>query len=335
MSGPLLQVRDLYKCYRGPRGTRVDAVAGVSFDIAAGETLGLVGESGCGKSSVGRSLMMLPPPDTGSVRLEDVELTGLRSDALRRMRPRFQMVFQDPVSSLNPRRSIGEAVAAPLALHGQQLDRRAREARVDAMLESCGLEPAAVRQRLPHELSGGQCQRVSIARALVLEPRLLVCDEPVSSLDVSVQAQILNLLQDCRERFGLTMLFIAHDMAVVRHVSDRVAVMYLGRLCEILPSAGLVTQAMHPYTRLLLASVPRRGGHPARADAGAHVGADVSFPLPATSASADAGDVASPLSSVAGCRFRDRCPLASGRCVTEVPALREVAPGHQVACHHV
>ncbi len=317
MSESSLAVRGLRKRYRGPGGVWVDAVAGIDFEIAPGETLGLVGESGCGKTTVGRSLMMLPPPDAGSVALQGVEVTTLTSTALRAMRPRMQMVFQDPISSLNPRRSIAEAVAAPLQ-SGFRHDRHQRDARIDVMLEAVGLDPSAVRDRLPHELSGGQCQRVSIARALILEPQLLICDEPVSSLDVSVQAQILNLLQDCKARFALTMLFIAHDLAVVRHISDRVAVMYLGRICEILPAAQLATQAAHPYTALLLASVPEIDVQRRRHNV---VGA------PATTAT--------PLAPPSGCRFQGRCPNVSARCVIEEPALREIAPGHRVACHHV
>ena len=318
MAEPLLSVRGLRKRYRGPRGTQVDAVAGIDFDIAPGETLGLVGESGCGKTTVGRSLLMLPPPDAGSVVLQGVEVTTLSPSGLRAIRPRMQMVFQDPISSLNPRRSIGDAVAAPLRQWFPGLSRKQRDTRVAEMLEAVGLEFSAVGDRLPHELSGGQCQRVSIARALILEPRLLLCDEPVSSLDVSVQAQILNLLLECRARFALTMLFIAHDLAVVRHVSDRIAVMYLGRICEILPASTLVTAAAHPYTRLLLASAPDPRPHRlhAPADPAAHT-------------------ATSPLAAPGGCRFRMRCPMASERCAVEEPRLREIAPDHLAACHHV
>lgn len=313
MAEPLLSIRGLRKGYRSPSGVRVDALAGVDIDIAAGETLGLVGESGCGKTTLGRAAMLLPPPDAGGVALEGIELTALPARQLRAIRPRMQMVFQDPVSSLNPKRSIADAVATPLLLHARLPERELR-ARVDAMLEAVGLDPVAMRDRLPHELSGGQCQRASIARALVLQPRLLLCDEPVSSLDVSIQAQIVNLLLDSKQRFDLTMLFIAHDIAVVRHVSDRVAVMYLGRVCEILPSDDLASRSAHPYTRLLLDSIP------------GHAGGNTPTEHRST---------ATPLAPPSGCRFRLRCPLASARCASEEPALREHAPGHQVACHHV
>lgn len=318
MSKPLLSVRGLHKRYRGPHGTHVDAIAGIEFDIAPGETLGLVGESGCGKTTVGRSLLMLPPPDAGSIVLQGTELTALPPSELRAIRPHMQMVFQDPVSSLNPRRNIGDAMAAPLLQRFPRIGRKERDTRVAGMLEAVGLDPATVSDRLPHELSGGQCQRVSIARALILEPRLLLCDEPVSSLDVSVQAQILNLLLECRARFGLTILFIAHDLAVVRHVSDRIAVMYLGRICEILPASTLATQAAHPYTLLLLASVP--DPHPHRR----HHLAD---PSPQTATT--------PMAPATGCRFRMRCPRASERCAVEEPRLRKIAPDHDVACHNV
>lgn len=315
MADPVLSVRELHKSYRASNGRRVVAVAGVSLDLAAGEILGLVGESGCGKTTLGRAIMQLPPPDSGQVRLEGVELTGLSPHALRQLRPRLQMVFQDPVSSLNPKHSIAASVAAPLQLH-RKLGRAQREAEVDAMLDAVGLDPASMRQRLPHELSGGQCQRASIARALVLRPRVLLCDEPVSSLDVSIQAQILNLLRASQRRFELSMLFIAHNIAVVRHVSDRVAVMYRGRICEILPSARLVTDARHPYTRLLLASVPGQAG----------AGDD---PPPAIHSRAPVPPPDFP-HRPAGERWQGP--------TDDDPAnytLREVAPGHWLAAHAI
>lgn len=314
MSEVLLEVRDLVQTFRAAGGRRVQAVAGVDFDLDEGETLGLVGESGCGKTSLGRAILQLPPPSGGSVKLEGVELTGLSAGRMRQQRRRLQMVFQDPVSSLNPRRTIGSSVVAPLQVLGVATSERRR--RVGAMLEAVGLDAEGVMGRYPHELSGGQCQRVSIARALVLRPRLIVCDEPVSSLDVSVQAQILNLLEDTKAQFGLTLLFIAHDLAVVRRVSDRIAVMYLGRLCEIAPSDQLVDSPLHPYTASLLAAVPRLHGA-RRHDTGMA-----------------GGEIPSPLNPPSGCRFRTRCPLASQRCAREEPRMRELQPGHWVACHH-
>lgn len=317
MSAPLLSVRRLSREFRARGGARVQAVSDVSFDIDTGETLGLVGESGCGKTTIGRAILQLPPPSEGEVLLDGVALTGLPASALRAQRARVQMVFQDPVSSLNPRRTIAASVATPLDIAGHG-DRRERDARVREMLDAVGLDPDAVWNRYPHELSGGQCQRVSIARALILHPRLLVCDEPVSSLDVSVQAQILNLLEDAKARFGLTVLFIAHDLAVVRSISDRIAVMYLGRLCEIAPSATLTAAPKHPYTHVLLAAMPdmHAMAKPARATATVR------------------GETPSPLAPPSGCRFRTRCPRATSLCAEEVPMLREIAPGHQVACHH-
>jgi len=229
----LLRVEDLVVEFHA-EGGRVKAVSGISLDVAEGETLGLVGESGCGKSTTGRAVMQLPRPTSGSVRFAGVELTELTGDALRRMRPRMQMVFQDPISSLNPRRKVGDIVAEGLDIWGVG-DQGTRRARVDDMLGAVGLDPDTTRDRRPHEFSGGQCQRISIARAVITDPQLIICDEPVSALDVSVQAQILNVLEDMKQRYDLTMLFIAHDLAVVKNVSDRVAVMYLGKLCEVGP----------------------------------------------------------------------------------------------------
>lgn len=312
----VLSVRDLVKTFAAPGGTRLQAVAGVSFDIAAGETLGLVGESGCGKTTVGRSLIHLPPPTSGEIVLEGRSLSGLTSEKLRPIRPRMQMVFQDPVSSLNPKRTIADIVAVPLLVAGGY-DRTKRDHLVREMLDAVGLDPDVVWNRRPHELSGGQCQRVSIARALVLRPRLLICDEPVSSLDVSVQAQILNLLEDAKQRFGLTMLFVAHDLAVVKNISDRVVVMYLGRICEIAPSEQLYGHAAHPYTQALLAAVPEARPQQKRKSSPAII-----------------GEVPSPLDPPSGCRFRTRCPKATERCASHEPLLRRIGDDHVVACHY-
>jgi peptide/nickel transport system ATP-binding protein len=315
LSEPLLRVRDLTVEFRIGDGRTVQAVSGIGFDVQPGETLGLVGESGCGKSSAARALMQLPPPTGGEVWFEGIDLTQLRGERLRSVRPRLQMIFQDPIASLNPRRRIAEIVAAPLKvttrLSAAEIGRRVAE-----VLEAVGLDPDLALQRRPHEFSGGQCQRISIARAVILEPALLICDEPVSALDVSVQAQILNLLEDMKRRYGLTMLFISHDLAVVKNVSDRVAVMYLGRLCEVAPSEALYRAPAHPYTAALLSAIPEP---------------DPTRPL--RKVNLTASDLPSPVDPPSGCRFRTRCPRAEARCAAEQPPLVELAPGHHVACH--
>jgi peptide/nickel transport system ATP-binding protein len=296
-------------------GRHISAVSDLSVDVAPGETLGLVGESGCGKSTTARAVMQLPPPTRGSVVFDGTELTAVDGERLRLLRPKFQIVFQDPISSLNPRRRIGDIVGAPLKIWGWGSE-EVRRARVDEVLEAVGLDPAASRDKRPHEFSGGQCQRICIARTLVLEPQLVICDEPVSALDVSVQAQILNLLEDLKGRYGLTLVFITHDLAVVKNVSDRVAVMYLGKICEVAAPDQLYGQPAHPYTAALLESIP------------------VPDPTaPARVASLSAGELPSPLSPPSGCRFRTRCPRAQDRCAVEEPQIRPVADGLYVACH--
>ena len=314
---PLLRVEDLVVKFPAGIGRWVHAVSGVGFDLAAGETLGLVGESGCGKSTLARAVMQLPPPTGGRVVMDGEELTALRGEKLRRLRSRFQMVFQDPAGSLNPARSVGESVEAPLRAMGNVSNPAARKSRALEMMAAVGLDPDQYYGRRPFQLSGGQCQRVSIARALMTEPRLLVCDEPVSSLDVSVQAQILNLLREVRSRYDLAMLFISHDLAVVKNISDRVAVMYLGRMCEVAPCAEMYSVPAHPYTAALLAAVPRPDPCAAAGETGM---------LP--------GELPSAIYPPSGCRFRTRCPLAAARCAEDMPELREIAPGHLVACHY-
>ncbi|PJK27525.1 ABC transporter ATP-binding protein [Minwuia thermotolerans] len=310
MTETMLEVEDLVVEF-GP----VQAVSGVSFTLRAGETLGLVGESGCGKSSTARAVMQLPRPTSGSVRLQGMELTRARGEALRAVRPKLQMIFQDPVSSLNPRRTVLEIVAAPLEVVGWG-DRGSRRERVVQALEAVGLDSEISLDRRPHEFSGGQCQRISIARALVLDPEVLICDEPVSALDVSVQAQILNLLHDMKDRYNLTMLFISHDLAVVKNICDRVAVMYLGKVVEEADSEALYRHPRHHYTRALLAAVPEP-------DPGVR-------PDPVNLMS---GELPSPMNPPSGCRFRTRCPRAERKCADVEPPLAEIAPRHRVACH--
>ena len=307
----LLRVEHLVVEFPTSRGT-LHAVSDVSFDLAAGETLSLVGESGCGKSSAARAIMQVPTPTSGRVRFEGVDLTTLDRRDLRRTRPRLQMIYQDPISSLNPRRKVRDIVSEGLSIWGK---RKGSSSKVDEVMRSVGIDPEFASDRRPHEFSGGQCQRICIARSLILEPAVLICDEPVSALDVSVQAQILNLLEDMKERYGLTLLFIAHDLAVVRNVSDRVAVMYLGKLCEIGDSRSVYSSPRHHYTKGLMASVPEPDPDAPIAD------------------EAVAGDLPSPLSPPSGCRFRTRCPFAEEVCATTEPPMRQVGDDHFVACH--
>jgi peptide/nickel transport system ATP-binding protein len=312
----LLRVEDLVVTFPvGRTGLVVNAVSGISLDVLRGETLGLVGESGCGKSTTGRAIMQLPRPSAGSVSFEGRELTTLPTKVMREARTRMQMIFQDPISSLNPRRKVRDIVMEPLTIW-KRGDASSRSAVVDQTLEEVGIDPARAAESQAHQFSGGQCQRISIARSLVLDPSLIICDEPVSALDVSVQAQVLNLLEELKARHGLTLIFIAHDLAVVKNISDRVAVMYLGKLCEVAPSAELYRAPMHPYTNALLASIP------------------VPDPLTAPSAVQVVGEPPSPVLPPPGCRFHPRCPAATDVCTTDEPQLRELAPGHFVACHH-
>jgi oligopeptide transport system ATP-binding protein len=318
---PLLEVRHLVKHFPvgggflGRGAGLVRAVDDVSFAIRRGETLGLVGESGCGKTTTGRAILQLERPTSGQVLFEGRDLTTLDEVELRDMRRRMQVIFQDPYSSLNPRMTVGQMLAEPLAVHGIVREPAARAARVHDLLGRVGLLPQHA-FRYPHELSGGQRQRVGIARALAMEPTLIVCDEPVSALDVSIQAQIINLLEDLQRELGLTYLFIAHDLAVVRHISDRIVVMYLGKIVEIADRRALYEDPQHPYTKALLAAVP--------------------IPDPELEARRErvvlGGEVPSPLRPPPGCVFHPRCPIAIDRCREAVPELREVKPGHQAAC---
>lgn len=314
--GAVLTVEDLTVEFPVGGGRKVHAVSGISIDLMPGETLGIVGESGCGKSTTGRAILQLPRPTSGSVVLDGVDLTKLNDADMREQRTDIQMIFQDPISSLNPRRRIKDVVAEPLRVWGPK-DKDEQYKIVRDTLEAVGLDADLVGERRPHEFSGGQCQRISIARALVLNPKVIICDEPVSALDVSVQAQILNLLEDLKKKYGITLIFIAHDLAVVKNVSDRVAVMYLGKMCEVATSEALYAKPAHPYTKLLLGSVP------------------VADPTQAPDTNAElAGDLPSPTAPPSGCRFRTRCPIATDRCAQEEPQLQEVAVGHYVACHY-
>jgi oligopeptide/dipeptide ABC transporter ATP-binding protein len=317
MSEVLLEVDNLVKHFAvgvGHAGL-VRAVDGVSFSIHRGETLGLVGESGCGKTTTGRCILQLERPTSGRIVFEGVDLASLDHDAMRAVRRRVQVIFQDPYSSLNPRMTVGQILAEPLVVHGIVREKAARAARVQELLTQVGLLPQHAR-RYPHQLSGGQRQRVGIARALAMEPSLIVCDEPVSALDVSIQAQIINLLEDLQSRLGLTYLFIAHDLSVVRHISDRVAVMYLGKVVEITDRTRLYEEPLHPYTRALLSAVP--------------------IPDPGLEARRERtvlrGEVPSLLNPPSGCVFHPRCPIAVDRCSAAVPPLREIRPGHRAAC---
>lgn len=310
--GPVLAVDHLIQRFSVPGG-QLEAVCDVSFTIGRGATLGLVGESGSGKSSVGRALIQLPPPTLGSVRFDGRELTKLSQSELRAARSGIQMIFQDPISALNPRRRIREVVAEGPAILGWPKGKTRQ--RVTEMLTLVGLDPDTFGDRRPHELSGGQCQRVAIARALIVEPRVLICDEPVASLDVSVQGQILNLLEDMRARYGLSMLFISHDLSVVHVVSDQIGVMYLGKLVEHGDADVITAKPAHPYTRGLLDSVPVPDPH---------------AKLPETELR---GEIPSPMSPPSGCRFRTRCGLARDRCAAEAPVLRPIDTGQLVACH--
>jgi oligopeptide transport system ATP-binding protein len=319
----LVEVRDLQKYFPIHAGllsrhvADVKAVDGVSFDIAAGETLGLVGESGSGKTTIGRMLLHLLPATAGSIRYDGAEITTMRADDIRRLRRQIQIIFQDPYASLNPRMTIGEIIGEPLRIHGIATGKAAQE-RVQELLRLVGLRPYSA-NRYPHEFSGGQRQRIGIARALAVDPKFIVCDEPVSALDVSIQAQVINLLEDLQQQLGLTYLFIAHDLSVVRHISTRVAVMYVGKIVELSSRDDLYERPLHPYTQALLSAIP--------------------IPDPSAERRRKrivlTGDIPSPVDPPSGCRFHTRCPLAFERCRVEDPAFTDYGGGHFAACHWV
>ena len=322
---PLLEVKGLHMHFPISEGVllrrqigEVKAIDGIDFSVQRGETLGLVGESGCGKTTTGRCILQLERPTAGSILYDGVDINTLSRPEMLALRRRIQVIFQDPYSSLNPRMKVGDIIGEPIKVHGLVPDAAKRVARVRELLSVCGLDPNFA-DRYPHEMSGGQRQRVGIARALALEPEFIVCDEAVSALDVSIQAQVINLLEDLRERFGLTYLFIAHDLSVVRHLCQRVAVMYLGRVVELADCDELFDNPMHPYTRALLAAVP--------------------VPDPAVEAGRAfqpvRGEVPSPINPPSGCVFHPRCTMAVGSCRQARPELRELRPGHWVACSQV
>ena len=324
MAEPLLKIRNLKMHFPIYRGTfvrkevnRVKAVDGLSFDILQGETLGLVGESGCGKSTTGRAIIQLYRPTEGEVIFDGQDLTGLDDKALHPLRRDLQMIFQDPYGSLNPRMTVGDIIAEPLRVHHLESG-VGRQKRVQELMDIVGLDPRFIR-RYPHEFSGGQRQRIGIARALACKPRFIVCDEPISALDVSIQAQIMNLMEDLQKEFDLTYLFIAHDLAAVRHISDRIAVMYLGNLAELADEASIYENPLHPYTEALISAVP--------------------IPDPEVERAREQivleGDVPSPMNPPSGCVFHTRCPYAFERCKKETPQFQEAEKGHFVACHLV
>jgi oligopeptide transport system ATP-binding protein len=316
----LLQVEDLYvhfPIYHGfirRQVGAVHAVDGIDFDIKRGETLGLVGESGSGKSTTGRAILQLRRPTSGSVHFDGTDLVALKGEQLRHMRRKMQMIFQDPYASLNPRMTVGEIVGEPLVVHNMAKSNEV-EARVKYLLEVVKLEPS-FSSRYPHEFSGGQRQRIGVARALALQPSFIVCDEPISALDVSIQAQVVNLLEELQGQFNLTYLFIAHDLSMVRHISDRVAVMYLGAIMELASRDEIYLRPLHPYTQALLSAIP--------------------IPDPIADAKRKRvilqGDIPSPVNPPSGCRFRTRCPIAQEVCAESRPEFREIKPGHFVAC---
>lgn len=311
----ILAVNDIVVEFKVGGGRVVKAVSKISFDVLRGETLAIVGESGCGKTTLGKAVLQLPPPNSGEVIFEGTDLTKLSREKLRSARTAMQMVFQDPISSLDPRMTVRDLIEEPLWIWDRGTNDE-RTTQINKLLNDVGLEPELVLDRRAYEFSGGQCQRISIARSLALEPRMLICDEPVSALDVSIQAQILNLLQDMKDRYGLTMIFISHNLAVVKAVSNRIMVMYLGKICEVGTPDAIYSRPAHHYTSALIDSVP------------------IPDPTREVPRAILQGEPPSPVDPPSGCRFRTRCPAATEICATDEPQLREIATGQFVACHH-
>ena len=313
----ILEVNDLTVEFNLGRGKVVKAVSGISLDLIRGETLAIVGESGCGKSTLGKAILQLPKPTSGSVNFLSKELTTMNKHDLREMRPAMQMIFQDPISSLDPRLPVSEVLAEPLRVWKRGNEVEINE-KIDELLRAANLDPAVVRDRRSYEFSGGQCQRISIARALALDPTMIICDEPVSALDVSIQAQVINLLVDLQKEMGLSLVFIAHDLSVVRHISTRIMVLYLGNVAEVSVANDLYDNPRHPYTQALISAVP--------------------IPDPVKERAKKVilleGDMPSPINPPSGCVFRTRCPLAEDLCAIEKPTLKSNEGGHWVSCHH-
>ncbi|MCI3921021.1 dipeptide ABC transporter ATP-binding protein [Paenibacillus sp. TRM 82003] len=317
MSTPLLEVNNLTKYFNVGGGNTLKAVNDVSFQLMKGETLGLVGESGCGKSTAGRTILRLYEPTKGEVKYDGTNIYKLSGSKMKELRRNMQMIFQDPYASLNPRMTVTDIIGEALDVHRLVNGRASRKKRVEELLDLVGLNPDHA-TRYPHEFSGGQRQRIGIARALAVDPKFIVCDEPISALDVSIQAQVVNLLMKLQKQFGLTYLFIAHDLAMVKHISDRVAVMYLGKMVELTTSDELYANPMHPYTKALLSAIP--------------------IPDPEIEATRERivlkGDIPSPINPPSGCHFRTRCPAATEKCAKETPEFVEMKKGHWVACHY-
>lgn len=317
MSSPLVQVNDLRKFFNLGKGNILKAVNDISFDIGRGETVGVVGESGCGKSTAGRTILRLYEPTSGGVTFDGKDIYKLRGSELKALRRNMQMIFQDPYASLNPRMTVGDIIGEALDIHNLAGSKTERKRKVEGLLDLVNLNPDHA-TRYPHEFSGGQRQRIGIARALAVDPKFIIADEPISALDVSIQAQVVNLMQELQRKMGLTYLFIAHDLSMVKHISDRVAVMYLGKIVELAESSELYDNPRHPYTRALLSAIP--------------------IPDPQVEAERERivlkGDLPSPINPPSGCQFHTRCPIATEKCKTDAPKLAEVSKGHFAACHY-